>query len=164
MDAPVPPSPVREQFLVDHRRLEDLASRFLAAVEAGDHAALIERWDELDAGVSAHLEVEDTVLVPILLRVSERDARAIVQEHRHLRTRLIELRKAVDQHAIRSDVARAFGDELRAHCGHEDNVLYRFADNHVTADDQELLDRLLAEVTEKRRADRARQRRTPPVS
>jgi hypothetical protein len=54
-----------------------------------------------------------------------------VQEHRHIRTRLSELRTAVDLHLVQLGSVRNFIDELRAHAKSEDRLLYQWADGHL---------------------------------
>jgi len=125
------PSPIRDHFLADHQRLEDLLERLLAAFEADNREDMTRLWSELESGLCAHLHAEETYLFPVVLRTSERTARVLFQEHRHIRARLAELGVALDLHAVRLDVARGFIDELRAHARNEDRLLYSCADDHI---------------------------------
>jgi hemerythrin superfamily protein len=124
-------APVRDRFLADHRRLESLLEELLAAVEANDRPEMSRLWGELESGLLAHLEAEETHMFPALLRVSERNARFLVQEHQHIRRRLAELGVAVDLHSVRLDSVRDFIHELRAHAASEDQLLYKWADTHL---------------------------------
>jgi hypothetical protein len=72
-------------------------------------------------------------MIPRLSSSRPRDARAILEEHRHIRSRLVEFGFKVDLHIVRLETARGFVEELRAHARHEDEVLYRGADEHLTA-------------------------------
>lgn len=126
------PNNVRDRFLADHRRLEDLLGRVLTAFERNDRSAVATAWTEFDARLLAHLEAEERHLIPALSRVNERAARAIVEEHKHLRSRLTELGAGVDLHIVRLDMARQFIEDLRAHARHEDHVLYKWADEHFS--------------------------------
>jgi hemerythrin-like domain-containing protein len=119
---------IRDQFLADHDRLETLFERLLATVECNDREDLARLWTEFESGLLAHMETEEAHMIPALERVSPRNARVIVQEHRHLRARLTELGVALDLHALRLDTARAFVDELRAHARSEDRLLYQWAE------------------------------------
>jgi len=125
------PVSIRERFLAEHQRLEDLLERLLAAFAANDREDIARLWTELESGLSAHLHEEETSLFPAVLRASDRTTRVLVQEHRHIRARLAELGMALDLHAVRLEVARAFIDELRAHARNEDRLLYACADDRA---------------------------------
>jgi len=125
------PASFRDRFLADHRRLEVLLERLIAAFEANDREDIARLWAELERGLCAHLHEEETRFFPGLLQTSGRTARVLIQEHRHIRARLAELGVALDLHAVRLDVARAFIDELRAHARSEDRLLYPWADERI---------------------------------
>ena len=122
---------IRDRFLADHHRLDALLSKLSAAFEANDPEDVAKLWTDFESGLLAHLEAEEATMIPALLRACARDARVIVQEHRHIRSRLAELGVAVDLHTIRLDTARDFIDELFAHAENEDRLLYRWADGHL---------------------------------
>jgi hemerythrin superfamily protein len=123
-------SPIRDRFLADHQRLESLLQRLVAAFASNDREDMARLWAEFDAGLLAHMEAEEKHLIPALLRAGAREARILVQEHRHIRARMTELGTAVDLHLARLDSVRDFIDELRAHAQSEDRILYRWADEH----------------------------------
>ncbi len=122
------PTGTRDQFLADHRRLDVVLEQLLASFEANDRDGVARLWTEFESGLLAHLDAEEAHLVPALLRASERDARVILGEHKHIRLRLAELGVGIDLHTVRLESARHFIDELRAHAYNEDRLLYRFAD------------------------------------
>jgi hemerythrin-like domain-containing protein len=123
--------PISDHLLGDHRRLEVIFKQVLAAVAAGDQEGLALAWSDFEAGLLTHLDAEEKYLIPALLKASTRDARAIVTEHQHIRTRLAELGAAVDLHTLRFETAKGFIDELRAHARREDAILYRWADDSL---------------------------------
>lgn len=129
--------------------------QLLAAFAADDREEMARIWNEFDAGLNAHLEVEERYLIPALLRVSGRDARTIIQEHQHIRTRLGELGAALDLHIVRLDTARAFVDELRAHAAHEDAILYRWSDEHLDLEERNSLLAALLETAKHKLQERA---------
>ncbi len=136
---------VRDRFLADHRDLEKLFTPLLAAFEARDREGVASLWSEFDERVAKHLEAEERFMIPRLFATRPRDARAILAEHRHIRSRLTDLGCSLDLHIIRLETASGFIDELRAHARHEDDVLYRWADDHLAAGEQStLLDALTA--------------------
>ena len=120
-----------DHFLADHRRLETLLERLLAAFEANDREDIAKLWTAFEAGLLTHLEAEEKHLLPALQKASERDARVLIQEHRHIRTRLEELGVGIDLHIVRLTVARDFIHELRAHAKNEDRMLYKWSDAHL---------------------------------
>lgn len=145
-----PETSLRSQLLHDHQRLEALMSRVLEACESDDREGLATAWTEFDAGLSAHLDTEDKLLIPNLMRTNEREAWAILSEHRHIRTRLVELGTAVDLHAVRLDAARSFIDDLRAHASHEDQVLYQHAEDSLEPEEHASILEVLATAVRQR--------------
>jgi hemerythrin superfamily protein len=127
---------VRDHLLADHERLEKLFQEVVSACEGDDRDEVAAMWTRFDRELLAHMEVEERFLIPWLLRANQRAAQSIMQEHRLIRSRLVELGACVDLHTIRLTTARAFIDELRAHAKHEDRVLYSWADEHVPAEDR----------------------------
>lgn len=149
------PSPgylVRDRLVQDHARLERTLEQVLAAFEANDRDGVATSWAKFDTELLAHLDVEERFLIPALFRVNERAARTILEEHRHIRTRLTELGAGVDLHIVRLPAARAFIEELRAHARHEDSLLYRWADEHVEDAERELLLNALTKAAERESA------------
>ena len=125
---PTPTPSIRQTFLADHCRLEALMDRVLAASMGSSRQELADLWDEFDAQLLAHMEAEEAHLIPVLRQTSERDARALMQEHKLIRERLAELDVAVDLHAVRFTMVKQFIDELQAHAAHEDALLYASSD------------------------------------
>src|SRR5262249_54453386 len=122
---------IRDRFIEDHREMEALLDEVLRAFEAGDRERGATRWTEFDARLLSHMEAEEHHLIPLLMRTNERAARAILEEHKHFRSRLTELGAGVDLHTVRLSAARELIDELKAHSAHEDRMLYSWADKHV---------------------------------
>ncbi len=148
---------VRNHFLADHRRLEALFDRLLAAIRSDDREQIASVWTEFDAGLGAHLEAEEKYLIPELARASAHDAQTILAENDQIRARLAELGTQVDLHMVRLDSARQFVQELRDHALHEDRMLYRWADEHVDETIRaRLRDALSRPARRRRRAHRLR--------
>jgi hemerythrin-like domain-containing protein len=138
---------VRERLVQDHGRLERTLEQVLAAFEANDQDSVATSWAKFDTELLAHLDAEERFLIPPLFQVNQRAARTILEEHRHIRTRLTELGAGVDLHIVRLGAARAFIEELRAHARHEDRLLYQWADEYVGEADRGLLLNALAKAT-----------------
>jgi len=127
---------IRDRFLDDHAELEDLFAGLLDAFEANDREGIAQLWNDFDGRLAKHLETEERFMIPQLFASRPRDARAILEEHRHIRSRLVELGCGVDLHTVRLETGRGFIEELRAHARHEEDVLYRWADEHLPAIEQ----------------------------
>ncbi len=142
----IPPSStaVRDRFLADHRELEKLFTRLLAAFEVSDCEGVTTLWVDFADRMTKHLDVEERFMIPGLFAVRPRDARAILAEHRHIRSRLSELDCRVDRRIVRLARAAGFVEELRAHARHEEEVLYRWADDHLAVGERSTLFAALA--------------------
>ena len=125
--------------------MDALMARVLEAFADNDRELVATLWHEFDAGILAHLEAEEKFMIPILLRVCERDARILIQEHKHIRTQLVELGIGVDLHLVRLESARSFISELHAHSLHEDTLLYRRADAELGDEERQSVFAALAE-------------------
>ncbi len=135
MASPVAGSPalLHDVLLADHRRLEALLERLLAAFVANDNMQMSSLWTELERGLLAHMETEEAQLLGRLEGPSPAVAEALLADHQRIRQQLAELGVAIDLHAIRLETARSFFDDLRAHSDREEQVLYRWADELLDA-------------------------------
>ena len=146
-------SRVRVRFRADHEALEALFAHLLEAAGASDVATVADLGNEFEGRLTRHLETEERLLVPQLFAANPREARTILEEHRHIRSRLIEVGFGVALRIDHLEAARGFLDELRAHTRHEDEMLYRWADGHLTqAEQSTLIAALEAPLPERRRA------------
>src|SRR5690349_12411328 len=89
---------VSDRFRVDHQELENLFQRLLAAFEADDREQVAGLWTQFDDQLNAHMDAEERYFIPSLVVTNERAARAILQEHKLFRTRLMEFASQVDLH------------------------------------------------------------------
>jgi hypothetical protein len=129
---PVPTqTALREHLLADHRSLEQQIDQLVTACEANDQARMEALWTDFETRLTAHLEMEELHIVPLLLERHRRAGRAIIEEHKHIRRRLDELGTAVDLHHLRLEALRRFLDELRAHAKTEDSLMYQWADEQL---------------------------------
>jgi len=127
---------LREGMLADHRRIEGLLTRVVVALEAVDPARAVAEWAELDRALTAHLDAEDRHIIPTLFASRPRDAQSLLQEHRHVRNRALELGNAIRKNTLSPWTVRGFLDELSAHVRRETEVLYDFADEEVAEADR----------------------------
>ena len=122
---------VRGRLMRDHERLSGLLVRLRAATVANDREDMLALWNELDAGLTTHLEVEEKYLFPALAQVDRAAERSLREQHASIRKKLLELAIRVELHTVRLDATEEFLSELAAHAAVEDEMLYRFADEHV---------------------------------
>lgn len=118
----------------DHGRLEILLQDLLAAFAADEPDELRRRWNELDRSLTAHMAVEERLILPAFARHDPGEAASLLAEHGELRRELFELGIAVDLHMIREEAGRRFVARLRDHARREDALLYRWASAHVDRD------------------------------
>jgi hypothetical protein len=137
---------LRDGLVADHRRLEDALTRVLVALEAVDPQRTASEWECFDRSLTAHLDAEDHYLLPALSASRPRDARSLLHEHRHVRTRVSELGNAIRAGTLRVETVRGFVDELSAHGRRETVALYEWADDELEASDREAVLRAVAET------------------
>jgi hypothetical protein len=118
-------SPTIDQ-VADEQRLDDMFAQILTALESDDLDVVV-RWREFEECLNAHMEHEEQHLTPRLAAVRLREALAILQEHRYLRSRVKEVGAAIERGTLRIENARSLRDELRAHARHENAILRRLA-------------------------------------
>jgi hypothetical protein len=140
------PPAIRDRFMADHRRIEEVLEHVLEALEGGDRDEVRRLWRELETRLIAHFEAEEKHAIPRLIAARPRDGQALPAEHKHLRTRLAELGNEIDLGTARLEAVQGFVDELRAHARHEDAVLYRWCDDHLEVSDRTVLVRSLVDV------------------
>jgi hemerythrin superfamily protein len=120
----------------DHQRLsklfEDLVVAFRA--DARDDAAHL--WSEFEAGLLAHLELEEKRILPKLAQVDAAETKVLLQQHDRIRAQLSELGVGVDLHLTHSDAVTAFVQELEAHAKREEALLYRWLKTSLPQEDQ----------------------------
>jgi hypothetical protein len=77
-----------------------------------------------------HVDAEEKFLIPALRRRREKEAMAILEDHKRIRVRLAELGAGIDLHIVRLETARALVQDLRSHAQHEDRI-YQWADSEL---------------------------------
>jgi hemerythrin-like domain-containing protein len=126
-----PRASLRDAMLHDHRRIERLFQSLLRAFQDdADEAATL--WTQLDAALERHFQMEERELFPELARTHPAATQALVAEHAEMRRELLVLGVGVDLHMTRFDMVQQLVRKLQAHAVREDDVLYRWADEHLT--------------------------------
>ena len=121
---------IRVHFLADHRRLEHLLDQLTNAFEANNRGEIQSVWTDLESSLLVHIDAEEKFLIPALRRRHEKEAMAILEDHKRIRARLAELGAGIDLHIVRLETARALVQHLRSHAQHEDRI-YQWADSEL---------------------------------
>lgn len=127
-----------------HERLAHRLANLLAAMAANARDDVRDLWRSFDHGLLAHMEAEERFILPAFAHVDHDEALALLREHALLREELFELGIAVDLHYIRHARAEQLGTLLANHATREQKLLYRWADEHRTAEVAERIERHLA--------------------
>ena len=130
---------IRNHLFEDHRRLEDLFDQLLDAFEAGEHQPLTNLWTRFETDLLRHMDFEERFLVPQFQRSEPDAAAAILVDHGEFRHRLAELGIGVDLHIVRLTAARNFIRRLREHANREDDLMYRWSDEHFEEHERTLM-------------------------
>jgi hemerythrin superfamily protein len=117
----------------DHAELIELIRKLVAAFEANARDDMASSWTELEVRLTAHLDAEEKHLFPLLAEREPEYVRVLLAEHARFRRELLDLGVRVDLHTIRMEATNEFIDLLGDHARREDELLYRWADEHATA-------------------------------
>lgn len=138
---PIPPlqrASLRSQLTLDHQRLERLFEDLIAAFDADARQDAARLWGELDRGLQAHMDFEESHVLPAFRAVDRTEAEDLLREHHQVRCHLMDLGVGVDLHLLRVEVVADFIALLRAHAHREDALLYRWAERELPAPQQAL--------------------------
>jgi len=143
----------------DHQRLERLFVDLLAAFNADAREDTARLWDEFDSGLTTHMAFEERLLLPVFGAANPGEARALLAEHEQIRRTLSELGVGLDLHLTRAEVVSDFIARLRSHARREDELMYRWAEQHTPQ-----LAQVLLEQMERAPSDGAGETRLGPSS
>jgi hypothetical protein len=115
----------------DHQRLDAMLTAVLVLVRANERRELDQHWAAYEDGVLAHLDAEETFLVPGLRMHDAALADRIILEHQHFRTLMAEVGGGLQLHIVREDQMLELARALRAHASMEQEPLYTWADTAV---------------------------------
>lgn len=115
----------------DHQRLDEVFEGLLNRMHAGDTEAAREMWGVFERDLSAHMEAEEALLLPVLERFDPEEAGTVRAEHLGIRKLLAEMGVAIELHTLREDRVEAFVRALRQHAAHEEEGLYPWADREL---------------------------------
>jgi Hemerythrin HHE cation binding domain len=125
------PEDLRQLFTRDHERLDRLFRDLLAAFEADARVEVGQLWNQFDADLRAHMQLEEELLLPRFVEKHAAEAAAIFREHDQIREKLLQLGVGVDLHFTRYGQVEELVRALRAHAKREDQLLYRWVESHL---------------------------------
>lgn len=120
----------------DHARLDRLFEELLAAFRAGAREEAAALWTTFDAGLLAHMALEEQRLLPEFAKVDAAEAEALAAEHAKLRDALTELGVGVDLHLTNAAAVERLVATLREHARREDALMYRWASANLQDEEQ----------------------------
>ena len=121
----------RALLIEDHERLEQIFVDLKAAFALGDREEVARLWTAFDAGLIAHMAAEEEHIVPLFREVDAAEAESTLADHAKIRGGLAELAVRMDLHMVRKLEADDFIDGLRKHATRENELMYRWAEQHL---------------------------------
>jgi hemerythrin-like domain-containing protein len=128
----------------EHAALEQRFEEILAAFRANAREEVIPLWTSFEKALVEHMELEEEIILPELAKTDPGTVEAIEAEHAQICEQLGAFGISVDLHRLRADHVDAFVQRLKEHARREDQLVYRWAEEHLAAAPRrKLLDRLL---------------------
>ncbi|MCE9574265.1 MAG: hemerythrin domain-containing protein [Deltaproteobacteria bacterium] len=122
-----------------HRHLAVACLDLLSDTYADDPRSLCARWRQFEAGIEAHIDAEERLLLPAFAEAAPSEAAFLRDDHARIRQHMVQLGIEVDLHLVRVGTVRALVDELHRHAAREDGNLYQWAAGAIDADTRERL-------------------------
>jgi hypothetical protein len=156
---------LRAALLEDHAEVEHSLEQLVQACRADAREDVAAAWTAVDRRLARHLTFEEEVLFPELAKIDPYAVDGLLRDHARIRSSLFELGVEVDLHLVRLSRVQAFVTLLRGHARREDDVLYRWAEEHLPEPARRRATRflrlLLRHPLKSRLARGDRRRRTP---
>ncbi len=114
----------------EHRRLERVFERLLAAFRSEDWSEARQSWTEFEDALRAHMQLEEEHLLPVFRAEQPDEASTLLREHDVLRAELVAFGVRVDLHAFTLPEAEALVARLREHAAHEERMFYPWAETN----------------------------------
>lgn len=127
---------LRRLLTSDHARLDLLFRDLLAALRADAREDAARLWNRFDAELSAHLDLEERLILPAFSEENAAEASVLLEQHGQIRRELAELGLGLDLHLTRAEVFAGFVERLRRHAEREDQLMYAWAEQAVPEDSQ----------------------------
>jgi hemerythrin superfamily protein len=116
----------------DHHRLDRAFQAIVTRAQGGDFQQLEGEWLIFQNALLGHLDAEERHLIPELAKDRPGEAQKLLDDHAHIRARLLELGIDLDIHCLRAERVVAFVETLRAHANREENIFYPWVDRQMS--------------------------------
>jgi len=124
-------SSLESMLAADHDRLDRAFQTILTRAHDGDFQELAAEWLAFQAALLRHLDAEEKHLIPALAQDRPGEARLLLEDHRQIRDRLLELGVDLDLHCLRAERVEAFVSALRGHAQREETIFYPWVDRQL---------------------------------
>jgi hypothetical protein len=115
------------QLAAEHAQLDALFQDVIADARCDEPVGLRAEWTRFERELAAHMALEERTLLVAFARRHPDEARALRDEHAHIRAGLVEMGVDLDLHCLRAERVEAFVDLLRAHARREESLFYPWA-------------------------------------
>jgi hypothetical protein len=122
---------LRDTLLRDHYRIEELAQRVAACVDADDPHGALEEWRAFEPAMLSHMDVEEMHVLPRLEALDAVEAARLREEHASIRAELGEIGLALELHAARKAMFDPLVARLWRHTESEDGIMYAWAERSL---------------------------------
>jgi hemerythrin-like domain-containing protein len=152
---------LRELLARDHRELDGVFDALSSALRADAREDALRLWGVFEDGLCRHMAAEEKDVLPLLQEQNAAEAEALLKEHGDIRAKLAELGIGVDLHEVGALAVEDFISQLRTHAQREEALAYRWAEEHVPAQEQQAIRAALgvAQALRKRLGELARKAR-----
>jgi hemerythrin-like domain-containing protein len=124
----------KQLLLADHAALEEMLSKLANTLESNAPAPdLCESWTRFESNLRDHLDTEEQLIFPTLVRTQPAEAEALRNDHQQIRRALADFGVAVDLHTLRKASVDELIGFLRQHAGREERSAYRCVDSEPAA-------------------------------
>jgi hemerythrin-like domain-containing protein len=120
----IEPRNPRVILLEDHKRIDALLDRLVAAVRADDREASQKVWKKAEDVLLKHLDVEEMFVFPALREGHAAEIDRLRKEHDGLRRQMGEIGLSLELHTARCEAIESFCTALREHAEREDSMAY----------------------------------------
>jgi hemerythrin-like domain-containing protein len=126
-----------EQLARDHRELDRVFDALSNALQVDARVDVARLWAVFEDGLCRHMALEEKHVLPPLSKQDAREIEGLMKEHEEIRTKLIELGIGLELHEVGCDAVDDFIAQLRMHARREEALAYRWAEEHVSAPEQQ---------------------------
>lgn len=137
---------IRRQHADEHAVLDDAMRLLLRAAQGDDPLPLEAAFLDLERRLTAHLDLEERWLFPLVEYRHAGDVLVLREEHAQIRTLIAQLERAREVHQMTKPMLETLATLLVSHSEREDASLARWLDESAPAETRRGLPRLFVEM------------------